>query len=522
MTPSSTVWSASSGRAVVARPLVARDIGADELVRRGVDRSILAPSASSRRTASSTPRWSTAGRSDAALIRAAISRNERSMSARCGELSPRRSSSSIRRTFAIAAAAWSASARTRATFVALNADSRSMNAPIAPKTSSPATRARRSSSGCRCPRRRGRSRPRGRRRDPRGSRRSGRPRGCHRLAEHARPDRQPDRADPVAAALAPDPGIVGEAQVAGRRVHEVDHRAVGLEQPRRSRRRPRSAGRGSRPAHHPDRGSDGRWTRAPRARGRRRPGQDRGAGRLVARAWSVWPRPEDTPRPRRTGMAVRRWRLRHPADAGATRMVGRAGRASATTSCPRPPSRGAAAVTMPPTAGNPAGPTPLEVVRQMFASRTSLRPSDVALRALIVALALGTAYIHSTLGGLLFTLNAIGYVTAAVAIVIPLALAVRFRWVVRLGLIGYAATTIFVLGHQGPVLLHRLHRQGHRGRPDRRGQRRLRPSRRQPRRCHPPRAGRLRLVRRRSPRHRGRRRLATTPTRQGARTTCVA
>ena len=76
----------------------------------------------------------------------------------------------------------------------------------------------------------------------------------------------------------------------------------------------------------------------------------------------------------------------------------------------------------------------------MFASRTSLRPSDVALRALIVALALGTAYIHSTLGGLLFTLNSIGYVTAAVAMVIPLALAVRFRWVVRLGLIGYAVT----------------------------------------------------------------------------------
>jgi hypothetical protein len=86
----------------------------------------------------------------------------------------------------------------------------------------------------------------------------------------------------------------------------------------------------------------------------------------------------------------------------------------------------------------------------MFASRTSLRPSDVALRALIVALVLGTAYIHSTLGGLLFTLNALGYVTAAVAMVIPLALAVRFRWVVRLGLIGYAATAIFMWAIQGP------------------------------------------------------------------------
>ena len=78
----------------------------------------------------------------------------------------------------------------------------------------------------------------------------------------------------------------------------------------------------------------------------------------------------------------------------------------------------------------------------MFASRTSLRTSDVVVRAAIVALALATGYIHSTLGGLLFTLNAVGYAVAAVAMVIPLALAVRFRWVIRIGLIGYAATAI--------------------------------------------------------------------------------
>lgn len=86
----------------------------------------------------------------------------------------------------------------------------------------------------------------------------------------------------------------------------------------------------------------------------------------------------------------------------------------------------------------------------MFASRTSLRASDVALRAVIVGLALGTAYIHSTLGGPLFTLNAIGYVTFAVAMVIPLALAVRFRWAIRLALIGYAMTTILGWAIQGP------------------------------------------------------------------------
>ena len=86
----------------------------------------------------------------------------------------------------------------------------------------------------------------------------------------------------------------------------------------------------------------------------------------------------------------------------------------------------------------------------MFASRTTLRPADVAIRAGIVVLALATGYIHSTLGGLLFTLNAVGYVVAAIAMVIPLALAVRFRWVVRLGLMGYAMTTILGWAIQGP------------------------------------------------------------------------
>ena len=86
----------------------------------------------------------------------------------------------------------------------------------------------------------------------------------------------------------------------------------------------------------------------------------------------------------------------------------------------------------------------------MFASRTSLRTSDIVVRAAIVALALATGYIHSTLGGLLFTLNAVGYAVAAIAMVVPLALAVRFRWVVRVGLMGYAATAIVMWAIQGP------------------------------------------------------------------------
>jgi hypothetical protein len=86
----------------------------------------------------------------------------------------------------------------------------------------------------------------------------------------------------------------------------------------------------------------------------------------------------------------------------------------------------------------------------MFASRVSLRPSDMVVRAAIVALTLATGYIHLTLGGLLFTLNALGYFVAAVAMIAPLAIAVRFRWIVRIGLIVYAATAIVAWAIMGP------------------------------------------------------------------------
>lgn len=83
-------------------------------------------------------------------------------------------------------------------------------------------------------------------------------------------------------------------------------------------------------------------------------------------------------------------------------------------------------------------------------SRSSLRPLDIVIRIAIIGLTLGTAYIHSTLGGLLFTLNALGYLVAAVAIAIPLGLAVRFRWFVRVGLVGYAGVAIVAWAVQGP------------------------------------------------------------------------
>jgi hypothetical protein len=71
-----------------------------------------------------------------------------------------------------------------------------------------------------------------------------------------------------------------------------------------------------------------------------------------------------------------------------------------------------------------------------------LSDADIVLRAAMVALTLATAYIHSTLGGLLFTLNAIGYVVGAAALIVPISIAVRYRWLVRMGLAGYAATSI--------------------------------------------------------------------------------
>lgn len=85
---------------------------------------------------------------------------------------------------------------------------------------------------------------------------------------------------------------------------------------------------------------------------------------------------------------------------------------------------------------------------QSSTSSKRVDPVEVALRAGAVALALGTAYIHSTLGGLLFTLNAIGFATFAVALVAPVGLVVSARYadplrlLVRLGLMGFAASTV--------------------------------------------------------------------------------
>jgi hypothetical protein len=95
-----------------------------------------------------------------------------------------------------------------------------------------------------------------------------------------------------------------------------------------------------------------------------------------------------------------------------------------------------------------------DIRRLQPASRTTTGAEvpvlDILIRSGIVALAIATGAIHLTLGGLLFTLNGLGYFVAAAAMVVPLAVAVRARWLVRLGLIGYAATTIVGWYLMGP------------------------------------------------------------------------
>ena len=77
-------------------------------------------------------------------------------------------------------------------------------------------------------------------------------------------------------------------------------------------------------------------------------------------------------------------------------------------------------------------------------------PAGLLVRLAIVGLTVATGWIHLRLGGTLFTLNAVGYFVAAAAMVAPLAIAIRCRWLVRLGLIGYAATAIVAWYLTGP------------------------------------------------------------------------
>lgn len=82
------------------------------------------------------------------------------------------------------------------------------------------------------------------------------------------------------------------------------------------------------------------------------------------------------------------------------------------------------------------------------------RPAAAAITAAIVGLTLATAYIHLTLGGLLFTLNGLGYAGLAALVVIGASASVpmvqRFSWFPRVALMGYTALTIVGYLVMGP------------------------------------------------------------------------
>jgi len=74
-------------------------------------------------------------------------------------------------------------------------------------------------------------------------------------------------------------------------------------------------------------------------------------------------------------------------------------------------------------------------------TRSATDPRFAILHAGIVGLTLTTAVIHASLGGLLFTLNAIGYATFATGLLLP-GRFTAWRWLVRLGLAGFTLATI--------------------------------------------------------------------------------
>jgi hypothetical protein len=89
------------------------------------------------------------------------------------------------------------------------------------------------------------------------------------------------------------------------------------------------------------------------------------------------------------------------------------------------------------------------------------RPSRIGslvLSLAIIELTLTTAYIHLSLGGALFTLNAIGYTALALSVGVTAAWPIgplgRFAWLPRVGLAAYTAATIggyLVIGPYFPL-----------------------------------------------------------------------
>jgi hypothetical protein len=74
----------------------------------------------------------------------------------------------------------------------------------------------------------------------------------------------------------------------------------------------------------------------------------------------------------------------------------------------------------------------------------SHRLADAVLTLVIVELTMATAYIHLSLRGQLYTLNALGYLGLAVAYVATSAVPIlqRFGWLARVSLFMYATLTL--------------------------------------------------------------------------------
>jgi hypothetical protein len=79
--------------------------------------------------------------------------------------------------------------------------------------------------------------------------------------------------------------------------------------------------------------------------------------------------------------------------------------------------------------------------RRVHVPPRTLGLADAFIRVAIVGLTLATAWIHASLGGVLFTLNAVGYTALAVAMVLPGRIG-GHRWLVRLALLGFTVATI--------------------------------------------------------------------------------
>ena len=66
---------------------------------------------------------------------------------------------------------------------------------------------------------------------------------------------------------------------------------------------------------------------------------------------------------------------------------------------------------------------------------------QLTTRGPIVLLTLTTAAIHASLEGWLFAMNAVGYSALATLMIVPGPIG-RYRWLVRLALLGFTAATI--------------------------------------------------------------------------------